>query len=94
MEKLYEKIDKLKEELSKTDQVRKIKELNKKVKSNQELQDKINTYHKTFDENIKKEIYQNCLFKEYKQSETELNILILEINNKLKKITNKGKCNL
>lgn len=94
MEELYEKIDILKKELSKTNQVRKIRKLNKKIKDNQELQNKIKKYHETLDENIKKEIYQNNLFKEYKQSETELNILILEINNKLKKITNKGKCNL
>ena len=34
----------------------------------------------------------NNLFKEYKEEETEINFIILEINKRLKQINNKGKC--
>lgn len=94
MEELIEKIEKLKKELDNTEQVQKIKELNKKIEECEELQREIQKYHDTHSEKIKEEIYKNNLYQEYKRSETELNILILQINNELKKINNKGKCGL
>ena len=65
----------------------------------EELIEKIEKLKKELDnteqvQKIKEEIYKNNLYQEYKKSETELNILILQINNELKKINNKGKCGL
>lgn len=94
MEKLIEKIEILKESLNETNQVKTIKELNNKIKKNKELLDKIEKYNQTRKEELKKDIYTIGVFQEYKKAETELNILILEINAKLKKINNKGKCNI
>ena len=37
---------------------------------------------------------EETLYKEYKEAETNLNILILKINKELKKINSKGKCGL
>ena len=38
-------------------------------------------------------IINNSLFREYKHNEAECNFIILEINKRLKEISNKGKCN-
>ena len=58
------------------------------------LLDLIKKYNETYDDKIKKQILENKLFSDYKDKETELNILILDINSKLKKISSKGKCNI
>ena len=59
-----------------------------------QLSNKIKLYNQTKKESLKEEITSNELYKEYKKAETELNILILQINSKLKKISNKGKCGI
>ena len=94
MEKLIEKVEVLKTKLNYTNQIQTILKLNKKIKENQELLDKIEKYHQTRKEELKQEIYTIELFQEYKKAETELNVLILEINTKLTKINNKGKCKI
>ena len=94
MEKLLKKIDILKKEMSKDKRITEIKKLNKKLQQDKTLIDLIEKYNITKDENVKKQILENKIFKEYKEAETELNILILEINKELKTITNKGKCSL
>lgn len=94
MEKLLEKISILKEELDQTTQVKNIQALNIKLKQNKQLMDKIALYSQTRKESIKEEIYSDELFQQYKKAETELNVLVLEVNSKLKKINSKGKCNI
>lgn len=94
METLFEKIEILKKEIEKDKRVVKIKELNKKVAKDKELIELIKSYNTYKDEKTKKQILENKLFRQYKEAETDLNILILEINKKLKTITNKGKCGL
>lgn len=89
-----EKIDKLKEILDKEDSVIRIKELNKKVQQDSNLVDLLSKYHHTKDDKLKQEILNSSLFREYKKQEAELNLLILEINSKLKQITKKDKCQL
>lgn len=91
MEELIEKIEALKVCLDNTEEVKSIKSLNLKVIENKELSNKIKLYNQTKKESLKEEITSNELYKEYKKAETELNILILQINSKLKKISNKGK---
>lgn len=94
MEELITKVDNLKKQLDKTKQVTDIKALNEKVKKDKQLLSLIHEYQMTKKENIKQEILKNKLFREYKEKETDLNILILEINQELKKITKKGNCQL
>lgn len=92
MEELIEKVEALKEELNENVSVKKIKELNKKLEKDKELLKDIEKYQYTKDINLKNKIMNNDLFKEYKEAETEINFIILEINKRLKQINNKGKC--
>lgn len=92
MNDLIDKVENLKEALNDTKQVKEIKDINKLIMNDKELLELIKKYNETQDEDIKIKILNNELFKDYKDKETELNILILEINSKLKEISNKGKC--
>lgn len=94
MEELLEKLDDLKKELDKQEEVIRIRELNKKLKEDIELRNLINKYRTDNSFSLVKKIESNKLFQEYKEKETDLNILILKINSRLKEITNKGKCDL
>lgn len=71
----------LKEELKKDDN------LIKKIELLRKYNEYTNEYLK-----IKKEIFENTKFVEYKELENEINFLILEINQKLKELTNKKGC--
>lgn len=92
MNELIEEVEKLKEELNNTTQVKEIKDLNKKIRKEEELLKKIEEYNKNNNEELKKEIISNPMFKEYKNKETELNLLILELNQKLKVLKDKKGC--
>lgn len=94
MEKLYEKLDNLKVVLNETETIIKLKEITEKVMQDKELLKQIEDYNYTKDERIKDKILNNQTFREYKHQEAELNLLILEINSKLKEITKKDKCGL
>lgn len=94
MEELYIKIDNLKKTLDDTKVIKEIKRLTKQINGNKELLELIEKYNYTQDERIKEQIISNQEFMEYKHHETELNLLILEINQELKKITKKDKCGL
>ena len=94
MEKLYEKLDNLKKILDEDEHIIKIKELTNKIMNDKELVQQIEKYNYSKDERTKEEILKNNVFREYKHQEAELNILILEINQELKKITKKDKCGL
>ena len=90
MEELYEKIDNLLKILEEQDEVKEIKKLNKIIKEDRELNELVMKYQN--DKSLLKEIENNKLFQEYKEKETDLNILILKINERLKEITKKESC--
>lgn len=92
MEELIEKIDNLKDVLNRNEKVEKFSKLKKKIEKDKKLLELIEKYNTTQDENIKSKILSNEEFREYKRSETDVNLLILEINSELKKISDKGKC--
>ena len=92
MNEVIEKTDALIKEIDNMDKVSKIKELNKIIKNDKELTKLIEKYKESGDENLKQQIIDNELFKEYKELEIDINLLIMEINSKLKSINNKGKC--
>ncbi|MBR2678133.1 MAG: YlbF family regulator [Bacilli bacterium] len=94
MEDLIEKVDNLIDAIDNTKQVKEIKTVNEEIMKDKKLLDLIKKYNETYDDKIKKQILENKLFSDYKDKETELNILILDINSKLKKISSKGKCNI
>lgn len=94
MEELIEKLENLKNELNTTPDVVKVKRLNAEIKKASELQAKLSEYKITNSTKLKEEIYNDKLYQEYKEAETDLNILIMQINKSLKKINSKGKCGL
>ena len=92
MEELIVRIDNLINEIDNTSLVKDIKILNKKIKDDKKLQELLNEYHVSKNESIKEKILENDLFREYKSKETDLNILIMSINQKLKTINNERRC--
>jgi cell fate (sporulation/competence/biofilm development) regulator YmcA (YheA/YmcA/DUF963 family) len=91
MEKLVEKLSSLKEELDQTELVNDIKKLNEEISNNSELLKLLDDYKIKPTEENKNKIIQNVLFQKYKEKETDVNLLIMEINQKLKQISNKDK---
>lgn len=87
-------LDNLIDTLEKNKHIKRIKELNLKVLEDKELTKLIKEYQETNNSNIKEKIMSNNLFKEYKVEETEINLIIMNINTKLKKITGSKECNL
>lgn len=92
MEKLIEKTDNLIHSLDNSDEVKKIKELNKKMKEEKELLKDIEEYNTSPTEELRQRIINNPFYREYKKRENDCNFLILEINQKLKEITGGGSC--
>ena len=92
MNELIEKVENLKQSIEELDKIKEIKALNKEIIKDKELLNKIEEYNRTFNESTMQEIVNNDLFKKYKVLETDINIIILEINSKLKQINDKGKC--
>lgn len=92
MEEFYNKVNNLIDKIDESILVKEIKELNKKVENDSKLKDLLKQYHLTQDESIKEQIISNDLFQEFKSKETDLNILIMSINQKLKKIGNGRSC--
>ena len=92
MEELMNKIENLKNSMDKEEVIQRIKKLNKEVEKDEELLYLVNDYKNNPNEEKKMLIYSNELYKKYKESETDLNILIMSINNKLKEINNKRSC--
>ena len=91
MEKLVETLSSLKECLDETDLVKDIKKLNKEISNNPELLKLLDEYRLKPTEENKNKIIRNELFQKYKEKETDINLLIMQINSKLKQINNKDK---
>ena len=94
MEELFEKLEVLKEEISQLETVKELVSISDEVKKDKELIEKIEKYNYTKDERLREEIIKNELFRKYNHLEAELNFMILEINQKLKKISSKGSCGI
>lgn len=90
MDKLFIKIQNLKNELDKLKVIRNLNHYNNLIINNEILKMKINKYNKVHNRDLLFEIYTYEEIKRYKKYETELNLLIISINRKLKIITNSG----
>lgn len=93
MNEIYDKLDEVKNSLNHLEIFDKLNESLEKIKLNDELINKIKKYNERKDENLRLDIYQYEEIKEYKNLENEVNLLILQINQKLKKIKDVGGCN-
>ena len=92
MNELIEKVENLKSELDSCSLVFSMKEVLEKVQKDSLLCSLLEEYSTYPREDIKTQILENDVFQEYKIKETELNLFIMEINQKLKTISKKGKC--
>lgn len=93
MNEIYDKLDEIKNNLDHLEIFDKLNKSLEKIKLNDELINKIKKYNETKDENLRLDIYQYEEIKEYKNLENEVNLLILQINQKLKRIKSVGGCN-
>lgn len=96
-EELELKIDKLILELDNDSRIKKIIELKNRLCNDQDIIskiDKLNTLDKYSSDykDIKKELFNNKDFVLFKELENEINFLILEINSRLKTLTNERVC--
>lgn len=97
MKKINDKVEELIDILNNDRRVKRLKVLKKELNKDEELISKIE-YLKKLDQysvdyrNLKKELFQNPKFVEYKELENEISIIILEINRKLKDLTNERSC--
>ena len=92
MEELIEKIENLKEALDKTDEVKMVTYYLDRVLKDKELVKDIEKYNVARDVKLLEKISNNTLFNDYKRSETDLNLLIMKINSRLKDISKKDGC--
>ena len=92
MEELIEKIDNLKKAISEIDRVKEYISKKQEIMKNKELLKEIEEYQINNKESLKKHIISNQEYRDYKKIETDINFIILEINQQLKKIQNKGWC--
>ncbi len=90
MNELLEKLEQLKKSLDCDERILNLKKAQKKVLQEKELLETIKKYKDTNKKEYLEKISQNRSFRDYKKKETECNLLIMEINQKLKEIHNKG----
>ena len=93
MNELYNKLDQIKENLDNLEIFTSFDKAIENIKLNKELVDKIKKYNITKDNNLRLEIYRYKEIQDYKKIENEINLLILQINQKLKNIKSDGSCN-
>ena len=89
-----EKVENLITALNNTSTIKELEEINKKVEKDLELKKLLEEYSLTKKEELKKRIIENKTFQEYKEKEKEVNLLIMDINQRLKKIKKKEDCSL
>lgn len=91
------KLDEIIVELDQNVTIKKLTEINKKIKEEDNILTKIkqvkslDVYSSDY-KIIKQELFTNPTFVEYKQIENDINLLILEINKRLNTLTNRKKC--
>ncbi len=92
MEELIEKLEQLKKEISSLDIVEELQKRKDEVMNDSSLVEKIEEYKKHPKESLKKEIISSPSFLAYKEMETEIDLLILKLNQEFKKIRKKYDC--
>ena len=92
MNELIDKVENLKRSLDESQEVQDLLRLNKEIMKDKDLLSKIKEYQINPKESLKQEIIKKPLFLKYKEKETDLNVLILMINQELKKLKDKGSC--
>jgi len=92
MEELIEKLENLRKGVYDTQEVQEYLQAKKALFSDKLLIDKLEMYHENFDIKLKEEIINSPSFLAYKEKETAVNLLILEINQEFRKIKGNYRC--
>lgn len=97
MKKINNKVDELINILNNDSRIKRLYELKVELNNDKSLMSKIESLKKldqysTKYKDIKLDLFKNPKFVEYKELENEINILILEINQKLKTLTDERGC--
>lgn len=93
MTEIYEKLEKVKNDLDSLELFNKLDEAFSDIEKNDELLEKIKKYNQIPDNNLRLDIYNHKEIKKYKLLENEVNFLIMHINEKLRSIDNVRGCN-
>lgn len=97
MKEIIRKTDELLELLDLDERIVKVQKYKQKLLENKDLLSKIeklrdlNIYSDEY-KKIKLELFRDADFVEFKHYENEINLLIMQINQKLKQLTDKGGC--
>ena len=98
-EEVYQKLDELIDCLEESSIIKDVKRLKKIALEDEQLVNLLDEYHKKIDLyrdyeliDLKRKIIDNSNFSNYKAKEQELYYLVLEINNRLTKITKEKSC--
>ena len=92
MNELMDQLDNLKDELDTSTMVMDIRSLLKRIEEDTKLSSMLKDYQVRPNDELKNKILASDLFQEFKIKETELNLFIMEVNQRLGKITKKGGC--
>lgn len=95
---IINKLDEITKIINEDKDLKRKRQLEKKIEENKDLMNKINEIKKmnTYDPNYlkkKEKVINNKDFKEYKELEKEEYLLILEINKRLNSLKEKSECN-
>ena len=91
MEELMNQTDNLIKSLEESNEIKTLKEMNEKLKKEKNLLKDIAEYQNNPKEELRQKIISNSFYREYKKCENDCNFLILNINQRLKEVTKKGK---
>lgn len=95
MEEVMQQVDVIKERLDRSLLMHELKEARQKIEKDEHLKQLIDSFHQNpYQESLKEEIYQNTNFMAYQHLENELYFLILEINQRLKTLTEEKSCRI
>lgn len=97
MKKINNKVEELINILDNDSRIKRLYELKVELNNDKSLMSKIESLkildqYSTEYKDIKLDLFKNPKFVEYKELENEINILILEINQKLKTLTDERSC--
>ena len=93
MTEIYEKLEKVKNDLDSLELFNKLDEDFFDIENNADLLEKLKKYNQIPDNNLRLDIYNYEEIRKYKLLENEVNFLIMHINEKLRSIDDVRGCN-
>ena len=93
MTEIYEKLEKVKNDLDSLELFNKLDEAFFVIENNADLLEKLKKYNQIPDNNLRLDIYNYEEIRKYKLLENEVNFLIMHINEKLRSIDDVRGCN-